>query len=316
MLEQNNCEISICIGTYNRIEYLKRLLDSIAIQKYKKFEVIITDDSSNHCIEQFIKTLNVSFPLQYIRNKEKLGTPKNWTAGIPYASGQWIKVMHDDDYFSDADSLNAFANAIDDEKEVIFSGYNAYFESTKHYLNKTIDERSFQKIKKNPFLLLAENKIGNPSVVLFKNNGNEWYNPAYKWLVDIEGYIRMLKTTCSQFINKPLINVSYNDSQVTNSYFRNPSIEVNEWLLLYHDHGSAAIHSLFVYDAWWRMIRNLKISSEQTLRTYSKEHIVPHFLIDIINFQSKIPDAILKIGLLSKINMIICFVIKKQNRIL
>ena len=56
MLEQKNCEISICIGTYNRIDYLKRLLDSIAIQKYKNFEVIITDDSSNDSIEQYLKT--------------------------------------------------------------------------------------------------------------------------------------------------------------------------------------------------------------------------------------------------------------------
>ena len=59
MLEQKNCEISICIGTYNRIDYLKRLLDSIAIQKYKNFEVIITDDSSNDSIEQYLKTIHL-----------------------------------------------------------------------------------------------------------------------------------------------------------------------------------------------------------------------------------------------------------------
>jgi glycosyltransferase involved in cell wall biosynthesis len=313
MLEQKNCEISICIGTYNRIDYLKRLLDSIAIQKYKNFEVIITDDSSNDSIEQYLKTIHVSFPIQYIRNKETLGTPKNWTAGIPYASGQWIKVMHDDDYFSDADSLNAFANAIDDEKEVIFSGYNAYFESTKHHLNKTIDERSFQKIKKNPFLLLAENKIGNPSVVLFKNNGNEWYNPAYKWLVDIEGYIKMLQNTSCGYIDKPLINMSYNDSQVTNTCFRNPSIEVYEWLFLYQQYKATSTKSILVYDAWWRMIRNLKIVTVAELQSYSRSLPIPVFLSKIIVFQCAIPRGVLSIGICSKLFMFFSYITNRHE---
>lgn len=313
MLEQNNCEISICIGTYNRIDYLKRLLDSIAIQKYKKFEVIITDDSSNDCIEQFIKTLNVSFPLQYFRNKETLGTPKNWTAGIPYASGQWIKVMHDDDYFSAADSLLAFADAIDDKYDIIFSGYNAYFESIKQCLNKTIKQEHFGKIKKNPFLLLAENKIGNPSVVLFKNKGNVWYNPSYKWLVDIEGYIRMLQITNCQYIAKPLINMSYNDSQVTNSCFRNPSVEVYEWLLLYQQYKAASTKSLLVYDAWWRMIRNLKITTVAELQSYARSLPIPVFLSKIIAFQSAIPSSFLSIGICSKLFMFFSYLTNQHE---
>mgnify|MGYP000471390400 CR=1 FL=1 len=94
-------------------------------------------------IEQYLKTIHVSFPIQYIRNKETLGTPKNWTAGIPYASGQWIKVMHDDDYFSDADSLNAFANAIDDEKEVIFRRiYKGKINPIEGFMNFLIDVKS------------------------------------------------------------------------------------------------------------------------------------------------------------------------------
>lgn len=162
MLEQKNCEISICIGTYNRIDYLKRLLDSIAIQKYKNFEVIITDDSSNDSIEQYLKTIHVSFPIQYIRNKETLGTPKNWTAGIPYASGQWIKVMHDDDYFSDADSLNAFANAIDDEKEVIFWAIMPILNQQSIISTKPLMREAFKRLRKIHFCCWQKIKLETP----------------------------------------------------------------------------------------------------------------------------------------------------------
>jgi glycosyltransferase involved in cell wall biosynthesis len=37
--------ISICIPAYKRTEFLQRLLDSIDIQTFKNFEVIVTDDS-------------------------------------------------------------------------------------------------------------------------------------------------------------------------------------------------------------------------------------------------------------------------------
>ena len=37
--------ISICIPTYNRPKLLGLLLDSILIQSYQNFEIIITDNS-------------------------------------------------------------------------------------------------------------------------------------------------------------------------------------------------------------------------------------------------------------------------------
>ena len=36
--------ISICIPAYKHPDFLKRLLDSISIQSFKNFEVIISDD--------------------------------------------------------------------------------------------------------------------------------------------------------------------------------------------------------------------------------------------------------------------------------
>ena len=42
-----NHHISICIPAYKRIDYFKRLLCSIEIQKFKAYEVIISDDSND-----------------------------------------------------------------------------------------------------------------------------------------------------------------------------------------------------------------------------------------------------------------------------
>ena len=44
--------ISICIPAYKNVEFLKRLPDSIAVQSFKNFEVILSDDSPGKEVEQ------------------------------------------------------------------------------------------------------------------------------------------------------------------------------------------------------------------------------------------------------------------------
>ena len=116
--------ISICIPAYERPAFLKRLLDSIAQQVFKDFEVIITDDSSSREIEELLFSTPYKYSIHYQRNPRPLGTPLNWMEGIKHATGHWIKIMHDDDYFTSPDSLQQFVDQIDPNIDCIFSGYS------------------------------------------------------------------------------------------------------------------------------------------------------------------------------------------------
>jgi hypothetical protein len=149
---------------------------------------------------------------------------------------------------------------------------------------------------------------------MFKNKGIDWYNPAFTWLVDLEAYVRMLKEVKCGYIDQALINISFNDIRVTSDCFRNPEIEIHEWLLFFKTHGRASCNNIVIYDAWWRMIRNLKIRSVIELNKYSKGFDIPLFLEDIVLFQQKIPESLLQIGLCSKFLMSICYLIKKIKR--
>ena len=56
--------ISICIPAYKRAAFIKRLLDSIAIQSFQDYEVVITDDSPGDDVEQvYIDDLGSHFML-------------------------------------------------------------------------------------------------------------------------------------------------------------------------------------------------------------------------------------------------------------
>src|SRR5687768_8688741 len=115
--------ISICIPAYKRTEYLKRLLDSISIQSFRDFEVVVTDDSNDDSVSILLKSYEAAFPLRYQKNVLSLGTPENWNEGVRIATGIWIKIMHDDDWFEDADALRKFASSTGKRGNFIFSAY-------------------------------------------------------------------------------------------------------------------------------------------------------------------------------------------------
>ncbi|MFY7879730.1 MAG: glycosyltransferase family 2 protein [Lacibacter sp.] len=299
--------ISICIPAYKRIAYLKRLLDSIDKQTFLNYEVIITDDSPDNSISDFLRQNNYSFIYQYIKNEPAKGTPLNWLEGIKYAKGEWIKIIHDDDWLTNGNSLQLFANAISDSIDCIFSGYIAYFEKSDKAIDKTISLRRFQRIARHPYFLFSSNELGPPSVVMFRRSIRETYDPAFKWLVDIEAYIRIFNHYKCVYINKPLITMSYNDTQVTNDCFRNPEIEIREALIYYYKHGPVSCQRILTYDAWWRLIRNLNIRSLNKLISLSSGFSLPFFLVSILQFQKFIPAYFLKYGFISKILMLLSY---------
>ncbi len=112
MPENNPIFLTICIPAYKRTEYLKRLLDSISNQEFRYFEVIVTDDSFDDTVQRLCSDYNENFAIQYFKNITTLGTPENWNESIRHAKGEWIKIMHDDDWFTNRNSLAEFANAI------------------------------------------------------------------------------------------------------------------------------------------------------------------------------------------------------------
>jgi len=98
-------------------------MNSIRIQTFKNFEVVITDDSGDDIsVFDYITGLNEGFSIRYFKNVKSLGSPGNWNECISHASGTWIKLMHDD-YFTSSNSLQLFADSMSSDCDCIFSGY-------------------------------------------------------------------------------------------------------------------------------------------------------------------------------------------------
>ena len=88
----NNC-VSIIITTYNRLELLKRALQSVEQQSYPNTEIIIVDGSNNNETELFFKNKE---QYNYIRSiKKHPNVLRN--IGIKKAKGDLLAFLDDDD---------------------------------------------------------------------------------------------------------------------------------------------------------------------------------------------------------------------------
>ena len=303
-----NHHISICIPAYKRIDYLKRLLCSIEIQKFKDYEVIISDDSNDHSVEELLKNFNGRFEIKYFKNEKALGTPANWNHAISKATGEWIKLMHDDDWFDNEHSLEKFALARNNNNKFIFSAYTNKTELTNNIEKKFFNENLKTIILKNPLRLLAKNSIGPPSVTLFHNSIKDKYDEGLKWRVDIEYYIRNISKGIEfTYINELLINVGVSESQVTNYCLNVPSVEIPEMYILLSKYGTSPLKNIMVYDAYWRILRNTDIHSKSKLESFGQTDW-PAVIISMVELQSKFNQSTLRNGVISKTLMGISYI--------
>lgn len=306
----NEVTISICIPAYKRVNYLKRLIESIIIQDYTDFEVIISDDSDDDSVSKLVNDYSDKINTRYFKNEKSLGTPGNWNFAISKAKGQWIKLMHDDDWFASSESLAQFAEQIKEGKQFIFSAYTNCYEDTTRTAEIFLPTSVKNSIIKHPELLFAGNVIGPPSVTMLNRSIIEKYDERFKWFVDLEFYIRvLLRVKSYSYINKALINIGISESQVTRTCQNIPEIELPEGLLILKINGISGLKRVILYDVWWRLIRNNKIRSEMDLAIHTKLEEWPEVIRKMVRQQSLVPSFLLKIGVFSKCFMLCSYLL-------
>lgn len=92
--------ISVYIPTYNRLDLLKRAVQSVQNQTYKNFEIIIVDDNSSDGTQDFLVGLaKVDSRIRYFFKDKNSGACVSRNIAINLAQGELITGLDDDDYF-------------------------------------------------------------------------------------------------------------------------------------------------------------------------------------------------------------------------
>jgi hypothetical protein len=108
-------------------------------------------------------------------------------------------------------------------------------------------------------------------------------------VVDFEFYIRVLyKKRRFACIKKPLVNIGLGAHQITQHVFRKREVEIPENLYLLNLIGFEKLKNIFVFDYYWRLIRNLNIADISTMSSFSSTIPIPLVIERMILLQKKI----------------------------
>jgi glycosyltransferase involved in cell wall biosynthesis len=302
--------ISICIPAYKHVDYLERLLVSVSTQTFTDFEIIITDDSPDNSVEILLQKFSSISNLYYYKNPQPLGTPENWNEAIRKANGTWIKLMHNDDWFATDDALQIFYNAIEQNPEEVFF-FSAFQNVEASSGKKEVVKMSWLDkfyFKSNPYHLLKKVYVGNPSCTIIKKEVNIFYDKRYKFIVDFDYYIRVIQQTkMPVYIDEVLLNIGFHNEQVTTYTKYNPEVQIPENIIFLNEQKTDILKNIIVFDYYWRLMRNLKIDSEEKLLSCLGDIKPKPQIISIIHFQKRIPATLLKIGAVSKLFMLLSY---------
>lgn len=302
---------SICLPAYKQPEMIRHLLHSIKHQSFRDFEVIITDDSPGNEVELVAESFKPFFKIRYFKNLESLGTPENWNQAIRYATGKWIKLMHQDDWFASDQSLGTFYRFTNDnpDRSFFFSAFSNIDGSI--FQKEWVECNSWQLflLRISPLHLFKKVYVGNPSCTLIRNEQKLYYDARLKFVVDFEYYIRCFQSGMKwKYIPSRLINVGFHPDQVTKFTFQVPEVQIPENNLLIDIFGNKILHNLIVFDYYWRMYRNLRIRTVEQAKLFDHNQM-PVVLEKILRFQLFIPLSLLRVGILSKVFMSLAYLL-------
>lgn len=123
----NKLAVSVIVPVYNVEKYLKECIDSILVQTFKDFELILVDDCSTDGSRNICRELRDKYPnVTLICNIENKGPSISRNNAIAIAKGKYITFIDSDDWVAPNYLYSMYAVAEKENADVVCMGYTDY----------------------------------------------------------------------------------------------------------------------------------------------------------------------------------------------
>ena len=120
-MENKQPKVSIGILVWNGEDFIKLALDSLLAQDFKDFEIIISDnastDNTEKICEEYIKK---DRRIKYIKQKENIGSDKNFSFVLDESSGEYFMWASYDDLWEPS-YISEMIRVLDNNKSVVLA---------------------------------------------------------------------------------------------------------------------------------------------------------------------------------------------------
>jgi glycosyltransferase involved in cell wall biosynthesis len=168
-------------------EYLEHSFNIIAQQNFTDYEVVISDHSEDDDIENLCKSWSSMMTIKYFRNSNGRGKiAPNMNNAIENSRGLFIKMLFQDDFLYDTDSLQIIADSIAENQD------KDWFITACVHTDDCVTMYDRMTPYYHDRIYAGVNTISCPSVLTIRN---EYTKPKFdetlNWLVDVEYYKRL-----------------------------------------------------------------------------------------------------------------------------
>lgn len=122
--------VSIIMPSYNTAKFISETIESVSVQTYPNWELIIVDDCSTDDTDAVVRPYLVDDRIRYIKNEKNSGAAVSRNRALREAKGKWVAFLDSDDLWL-PEKL---------EKQIEFMEKNNYHFSYTNYIE--IDEES------------------------------------------------------------------------------------------------------------------------------------------------------------------------------
>lgn len=161
---KNKVKVSVVIPTYDRLNLLKKCLNSVLLQSLKPFEIIIVDNKGQKNLSRYVSVAQktTSVRLRYVYESQK-GASKARNAGINVARSLYIAFL-DDDCIAYADWLEHLIAPLYSTKikatfgQNLNSPSNTLFARNENETTSSFFDHSLTKIGNHYFARILDTK--------------------------------------------------------------------------------------------------------------------------------------------------------------
>lgn len=185
---------SLCIPAFEDAAAVERALACLRRQSVTDWECLVSDDSRSDAVAEVVRAC-ADPRIRYEKNTPALGVPANWNQALAQARGEYVSLLHQDDFYQQETVLEQVAGLFVRERcDVVVCACRRWQEGREcgRHTGGARHLRHF--LRDFPGRSLVVNRIGHPSVLfLRREKGIPLFDASLRYFLDTDWYARILK---------------------------------------------------------------------------------------------------------------------------
>jgi glycosyltransferase involved in cell wall biosynthesis len=209
-------KVSIVMPTYNRSNEIKQSIDSVLMQTYPNFELIVIDDGSSDNTREVVTAID-DIRIRYIKLMQNVGGAEARNVGIREAKGEFVAFQDSDDEWTYS-KLEKSIRELEKKPEcgAVFSDFTQVWKTGSRRMpiwNRPFGKGCFYDS------LLWNNVVDTPTLVVRKSvlQSIGGFDPSMPRYQDWELALRLAKVTRFSYIPEPLIFSYVTEGSITHN---------------------------------------------------------------------------------------------------